>query len=85
VVLELPVDSCRSRMRLTILSASLLLVILSVSLCLRSLGAQENTTRDFTLVDIYGMKFSLRDYRGRVVLLEFMDTLCSACRQEIPR
>ena len=38
---------------------------------------------DFTLTDIDGTSFSLSDYRGHVVLLEFMRTWCSKCQIEV--
>jgi peroxiredoxin len=38
---------------------------------------------DFTLTDIEGTSFSLSDYRGHVVLLEFMRTWCTKCQLEV--
>jgi DsbE subfamily thiol:disulfide oxidoreductase len=39
---------------------------------------------DFTLPDPAGTKKSLKDYRGKVVMLAFWATWCEYCREEIP-
>ena len=39
---------------------------------------------DFTLPDPAGKKKSLKDYRGKVVMLAFWATWCEYCREEIP-
>src|SRR5215470_27110 len=39
---------------------------------------------DFTLPDPGGKKLSLKDYRGKVVFLNFWATWCEACRDEMP-
>ena len=40
---------------------------------------------DFTLTDVDGNTFRLSDQQGKVVVLEFMRTTCSACVAESPR
>jgi len=39
---------------------------------------------DFTLTDVDGQTFRLGDQRGKVVVLEFMRTTCSACLAQEP-
>ncbi len=38
---------------------------------------------DFTLVDLEGKSFRLSDYRGKVVIIDFMATLCDPCRVQV--
>lgn len=44
----------------------------------------EELAMDFTLTDIDGVEFSLSDYRGKIVLLNFFATWCRDCMMEIP-
>jgi peroxiredoxin len=39
---------------------------------------------DFVLEDIEGVSRRLSDYRGKVLVVNFWATWCSACRQEMP-
>ena len=47
-------------------------------------GPSGEKAPDFTLKDIYGRQFSLSDFRGKVVILDFFYIDCPACREEIP-
>jgi len=38
----------------------------------------------FTLPSVVGTEVSLRDYRGKLVLLHFWATWCKSCREELP-
>lgn len=38
----------------------------------------------FTLTDIYGKRVSLKDYRGKTVILDFWATWCSPCKKSFP-
>jgi peroxiredoxin len=39
---------------------------------------------DFALRDVFGKTAELKEYRDKVVLLDFWATWCTGCKQEIP-
>ena len=49
-------------------------------------ATQENVQKayNFELKDLDGNVYHLSDFKGKVIILDFWDTWCPPCRQEIP-
>jgi len=82
----------RQAARLTVTALPCLLALLLLAGCGGTAPETTETAGDssrpmaagFSLTDLDGTTHRLADYRGKVVVLNFWDTWCGPCRQEIP-
>jgi len=59
-------------------------LLLTAILCTFSALASSGSKAELTLKDAAGHKVRLRDYRGKVVVLNFWATWCKPCNAEMP-
>jgi peroxiredoxin len=62
----------------------LLLVCLALLASSMTSAIAQGVAPNFTLTDIDGVKFSLGDQRGKIVLLDFFAIMCTGCVEEMP-
>lgn len=63
---------------------TLVTVILMTFLAADIFAAENPKAPDFTLQDLNGKSFSLKDFKGKNVLLYFTTTWCPYCKREVP-
>jgi peroxiredoxin len=63
---------------------TLVTVILMSFLAADIFAAENPKAPDFTLQDLNGKSFSLKDFKGKNVLLYFTTTWCPYCKREVP-
>jgi thiol-disulfide isomerase/thioredoxin len=75
---------------MTVKSHPIACIFISLILCLLLQGcskqgaAAKPSAPDFTLQDLAGNEVSLRQYKGKIVFLDFWATWCPPCRKSIP-
>jgi peroxiredoxin len=80
----IPRERFMKRRLACILVTSLLLALASTGTAQQSTGRRQRQAPDFTLNDWQGKKVPMSDFRGKVVLLQFFQSACSACQLEAP-
>jgi len=70
-------------MRLKVFKTSSLFFLIMLFLLLCSGIVHGGLAPEFTLTDVDGNPFSLGDFRGKIVIIEFFATWCGYCIQEI--
>jgi len=83
-----PKNCCYAKQYVISLKKTSCLLIL-ISLCLLSISqffgvVYGELAPEFTVTDIDGNTFSLSDFRGKVVFIEFFTTWCITCKEELP-
>lgn len=66
-----------------VVAAILLANFIFIGILLLNIRNPLSPAPNFTLADVQGKTFSLSDYNGRIVTLNFMKTQCVPCRMEV--
>lgn len=74
----------KTALRLALAAAVLLAAAAPACSAPQEKTADKTPAPDFTVSDLQGRTFSLADFKGKVLFLNFWATWCPPCRQEIP-
>ncbi|MDI6855680.1 MAG: cytochrome c biogenesis protein CcdA [Candidatus Thermoplasmatota archaeon] len=71
----------KNKYKISIAVSIIIIIILLAFSVYLIIGKRGVKAPDFTLTDVNGNTFSLSDFRGKVVILDFMATWCGHCRE----
>jgi cytochrome c-type biogenesis protein len=77
------VPRLKSSHRAVLVLLVLLLIGLAATACSPVASAQRPEAHQFSLTSLEGTRFNLSDFRGTVVVLDFMATWCPVCNDEM--
>jgi peroxiredoxin len=75
----------RGRASLKVLVVICLVALVTVSYVIWQSTQPVSTDQSFTLTDTNGERFSLADFKGKVVVLDLFATTCMPCVYEVPQ
>lgn len=70
--------------KMVLVGGALAIILLAVIVAFKAMQPPSGSLApNFMLSDVRGETFSLSDFKGKVVVLDFMATWCSACKEEV--
>ena len=69
----------KSKIRNYVLIGIILIIVIAIFSYALYRPSNETVIHDFTLTDLNGQTFKLSDFKGKVVILDFMATWCQPC------